>query len=1574
MGPFKFTGEVLDMQRKPIRDGRLEVLTSVEIEAKATGLQAQDEALMVWDSTIQQAKFWSGTEFITWGGENAFTNQKAQDAVGGILQDSPTINFTYTSGTAIVAAAVSQHSIVSDASGLMLSGDLAAPGSSKYYGTNEDGTKGWFSLPQNTPASYLFEKSVVEASGTVSLANDSSAPGLLKYYGTNVSGTKGWFALPNSGKSFSFPMSVKEASSAITLDGDLATPGNSKYYGTNAGGTKGWFSLPTAASLPSYEQSLVNTSGVVTLVNDSSAPGNSKYYGTNVSGLKGWFDLPGAGTTQIYGTSTATLELSGTGTEADPLLGTVLISASADNAVVARPDGLFVANTIQTGVVYGGIVTWISGYTYEVSASGYYINGLFYTSAKTTITLAAPDGSFNRIDTFILDINGVASVLQGTPSSNPAQAPIDVETQLELTIALVETGTTQPTIATECIYRENTEWTVTTVSPSFNPNSGALPYEGLKSIEVTGALPTNKIVLTRPLGAFQPVQSYTILSFQLRPKSDWQNTSTGPVKMVFRNAGTAVGKTLTINSGKYGFDSSVLAYQNLSIPLKDFGLNNNSQVDSFEISTFTQFFATVGFYVDNICFQGATAPPAPTPTTGVTSVNATISGALTVTGGPITSTGTLAFTWQGSAAQYVAGDGTLTAFPTLATQYTDEMAQDAVAAALSDSSSVTFSYNDAANTIEAAVVDAYVRGLLSAGTGISYDNATGVISSTISPYTDTEARAALTLTTSGTSGAATYDSATGVLNIPQYAGGGTTIADGDKGDITVSSSGTVWTVNNTAITYAKLQNVTSQRLLGRYAATDGSTQEISIGAGLALDNATGVLSNTITNNNQLTNGAGYLVANTAITGATKTKITYDSNGLVTAGADATTTDIAEGTNLYYTDSRARGSISLTTTGTSGAATYDNTTGVLNIPQYSGGGGATYTFSTGLTNTSDTITANLSTGITGGQSAIGGIGASENLTLSSTSHATKGKIFLGSGSAFDEVNNWMGIGTTSKSIASRWEVINSSSTSSVMLYVSNIQTAVNSGDTGDGVMSLGYELNAVSTASELVTRVFSFGSVNKLTGGGTIQNMRCFNMALGGILGSTTQDMDAIYIEKAGIASGNVTNFRGVRVKNQQGTNQTAFSADGLTGTNYAYVLLGQGNIPSGKYGIYQVTSTDINHFAGSMRFAKYGIGAVTGTAAKWLAVDSNGNVIEQSPPSGISSVSPVGSAPNANAATITGSSLILQPASSSFPGVLTTGTQSIAGRKTFDAGIVGSSSSGVTSIVGINSSNGNGGFFSSVSGVASGHSINPTSTNSVAEILRVIRTSSGTPANGIGGSIDFWVASAGTSTGLISNSLVSKWVEVTEASRTSQFEVWGINSTINARKLALAGSGQMTLDAYTSSTAFTGTAVANLAVDASGNVITVAAGGGGATADLQAVTDVGAATTNRITASGGIDAYNGDLSTSYAGFFSVVGGQTAKTESINNTNGDGAWVHVFHSNTANAGGYIRLRTTTGDGNYSHWLDVNHDYIEVQNVGSGATILKLTNLPVYDSESAAVTGGLGSGTVYRTSTGELRVKL
>jgi hypothetical protein len=83
--------------------------------------------------------------------------------------------------------------------------------------------------------------------------------------------------------------------------------------------------------------------------------------------------------------------------------------------------------------------------------------------------------------------------------------------------------------------------------------------------------------------------------------------------------------------------------------------------------------------------------------------------------------------------------------------------------------------------------------------------------------------------------------------------------------------------------------------------------------GLSVSETKGIL-------NYTASDVGAVATNSAITGATKTKITYDAKGLVTAGADATTADIADSTdNRYVTDAN------LTVIGnTSGTNTGDET--------------------------------------------------------------------------------------------------------------------------------------------------------------------------------------------------------------------------------------------------------------------------------------------------------------------------------------------------------------------------------------------------------------------------------------------------------------------------------------------------------------------------------------------------------------------------------------------------------------------------------------------------------------------------
>jgi len=83
------------------------------------------------------------------------------------------------------------------------------------------------------------------------------------------------------------------------------------------------------------------------------------------------------------------------------------------------------------------------------------------------------------------------------------------------------------------------------------------------------------------------------------------------------------------------------------------------------------------------------------------------------------------------------------------------------------------------------------------------------------------------------------DSVDNEIDITIASSGGGGVSDGDKGDITVSGSGTVWTIDATAVTYSKIQNVSAaSKLLGRGDSGSGSPQEITLGTGLSMSGTT----------------------------------------------------------------------------------------------------------------------------------------------------------------------------------------------------------------------------------------------------------------------------------------------------------------------------------------------------------------------------------------------------------------------------------------------------------------------------------------------------------------------------------------------------------------------------------------------------------------------------------------------------------------------------------------------------------------------------------------------------------------
>ena len=362
----------------------------------------------------------------------------------------------------------------------------------------------------------------------------------------------------------------------------------------------------------------------------------------------------------------------------------------------------------------------------------------------------------------------------------------------------------------------------------------------------------------------------------------------------------------------------------------------------------------------------------------VTSVDMSVPSGFAIAGNPVTGAGTLALS-------FAAGFS----LPSNATQatWTTAYNDSIVSAAVTGTTTKTLTLNQQdGGTVTASWTDfdtapvTSVFGRTGAIIAQSGDYSTTLVTEgTNLYYLDSRARAAISLTTIGSSGAATYNNTTGVLNIPQYA---------DQFVGTVTSVGlsapTGFSVTNSPVTTSGTLALAFASGYSLPTNASQTTWDTAYNDSIVSASVTGTATKTLTLNQQ--DGGTVTASWTDIDTAPVTSVFGRIGDILAQSGDYTTTLVTEGTNLYFTNSRARLAISLTTTGSSGVATYNNTTGVLNIPDY----GSALTGYVPYTGANQTVNLNTQQ-LLAGHATFTTNGSTDTLTINHTSGSGHGII-------------------------------------------------------------------------------------------------------------------------------------------------------------------------------------------------------------------------------------------------------------------------------------------------------------------------------------------------------------------------------------------------------------------------------------------------------------------------------------------------------------------------------------------------------------------------------------------------------
>ena len=305
---------------------------------------------------------------------------------------------------------------------------------------------------------------------------------------------------------------------------------------------------------------------------------------------------------------------------------------------------------------------------------------------------------------------------------------------------------------------------------------------------------------------------------------------------------------------------------------------------------------------------------------------------------------------------------------------------------------ITATYDDAGDgAVDLAITDATIRGKISVtdsgGDGsLSYNNSTGVI--TYTGITDSQVRGKISVTDSGGDGSLAYNNSTGVITYTGpsasevqahiTAGTGVGISSGEVsigqavgtsdnvtfnnlvvgGNLTVNGSTSTVSSTNTTIEDALIELGTGTTgspsndagfviergdsdnafigfdesadkfIVGTGSFTGASSGNLTISTGTLVANVEGNLTGNVTGN--VSGSAGSATGNAATATALQNARTingasFDGTANITFDTDAT----SEGSsNLYFTNARARGAVSVTDSGGDGSLAYNSSTGVI----------------------------------------------------------------------------------------------------------------------------------------------------------------------------------------------------------------------------------------------------------------------------------------------------------------------------------------------------------------------------------------------------------------------------------------------------------------------------------------------------------------------------------------------------------------------------------------------------------------------------------------------------------------------